>query len=124
MTHKHRRHFHLLFSSASFSKDLKIVSLELPQIFEILLSCCQRYCFADFLLDHLSLMYKRATNLCELVLYPGTFLNMFTRRRTFLVEFVTRVTYVCYHKSPKSFFSFEFCQFSDCSKTSSTTLQA
>jgi hypothetical protein len=90
--HKHGRSFHFLVSSISLSNILRFYS---SRSFTCLFRIAPRYfiLFEAVLKDVVSLifflvchLYRKVIDFYALILYPATWLKVFTRCRSFLVE--------------------------------------
>ena len=94
--HEHGRYFHLLRSSSiSFFRDLKFLSHRsftslvrvTPKYFMLLVTILKGVSLISFS-AYLSFVQRKATALIVFILYPATFLKLFIRFRSSLVEFL------------------------------------
>ncbi|EDK98251.1 mCG146853 [Mus musculus] len=90
--HEHERSFHLLRSSSiSFFRDLKFLSYRsftclvrvTPRYFTLFVTIVKGVVSLTSLSAHLFFVYKKGTDLLELILYPATLLKLFIMCKEF-----------------------------------------
>jgi hypothetical protein len=99
--HEHGRSFHLLRSSNSFFRDLKFLSYRsftslvrvTPKYFILFVTIVKGIVSLISFSAHISFVYRKVTDLFELILYPATALKLFIRFRSSLVEFLGSLIY-------------------------------